>query len=133
MTLVARAAGRWLAGSAIALGLAVALGWLPTRRWGGGGATEALWAGCAVAFAGALAGAMPVLAALARPGSSRPQAVAGWSMALRAGATLAGALVGALGTSVERPTFLIWVAAAYAALLIAETRWTIRWLAAGGE
>jgi len=128
-----RAAARWLAESGIALALAVAIGWLPTRRWGGSGATRALVAGCGVAFLGALAGALPVLAAIARPGPGQARSAAGWAMALRAGVTLVGALVGALGTSVERPPFLIWVAAAYAALLIAETRWTIRWLAAGGE
>lgn len=129
---LARAAGSWLAGTAAALAVAVALGVLPTLRLGGPGALAALATGCAVALAGALAGAAPVLAAVAAGGSRRPQQTAGWAMALRSLVTLGGALAVALGSDLPRLPLLAWVALAYGALLVVETRWTLRWLAAGG-
>jgi hypothetical protein len=52
-------------------------------------------------------------------------------MAWRAGGSLAGTLAVALGTGVERLPFLIWVGVAYGALLVVETRWTVRWLGSG--
>jgi hypothetical protein len=131
MSPLVRAAAGWFAGSAGAVGLAALAGWWPTSRLAGAGAGAALAAGCAVALAGALAGAAPVLAAVARGGARRPQAVAGWAMALRFGATLAGALAVALGSELPRRPLLAWVALAYAALLVFETRWTLRWLRAG--
>jgi hypothetical protein len=130
---VVRAAAGWAAqslGTLAALGL---VGWLPTSKLAGDPGRAALVAGCGVALAGALCGAAPVLLALARGGPERPHVTAGWAMALRSGATLAGALVATLGTGVARMPFLVWVALAYGALLVVETRWTIRWLAAGGS
>lgn len=132
MSRVDRAAAAWAAqslGALVALGL---LGWLPTSRLAGAPGLSALAAGCAVALAGAICGAAPVLLALARGGPERPHVTAGWAMALRSGTTLAGALVVTLGTGVARTPFLVWVALAYGALLVVETRWTVRWLAAGG-
>ena len=131
MSRVDHAVLQWLGGSGVAIGLAVAVGWLPTGRWAGAGGGKAMAAGCGVALTGALAGALPVLRALARPETKRAHAAALWSMALRSGVTVVGALVVVFGTAVARTPFVLWVAWAYAALLVAETRWTVRWLGAG--
>jgi hypothetical protein len=127
------AAASWLGGSALALGTAIALGFLPTRRWAGEAGLEALAAGCAVALAGSALGALPVLRAVAAGGSDRTAAVAGRAMALRAGGTLAGALALVFGTELARTPLLVWVGVGYGALLIVETRWMVRWLAAGNR
>jgi hypothetical protein len=87
---------------------------------------------CGVAALGALAGALPVLGAIAG-GDARPHAVAGWAMALRSATTLAGALLVALATELPRRPLAVWVALAYGALLVVETRWTLRWLRAGAR
>lgn len=133
MSPLGRAAASWLvasAGTIVVLGL---VGWWPTRGSAGEPGVAALAAGCAVALAGSLAGALPVLAAVARGGARRPQAVAGWAMALRFGATVAGALTVALGSGLPRRPLLLWVALGYAALLVVETRWMLRRLGAGAR
>ena len=131
MTPVVRAAAGWLGSSAAALLVVTAIGALPTARLGGPGAMRALGAGCAIAAVGALVGALPVLGAVAAGGAPRPHVTAGWAVALRFGATLAGALATALGSTLPRLPLLLWVAIAYGALLVVETRWTLRWLRAG--
>jgi hypothetical protein len=128
---VGAAAASWLGASLLALAVVVAVGVLPTRRLAGTAGLEALAAGCAVALAGAALGAAPVLLAVARGGVARAHAVAGRAMALRSGGTFAGALAIALGTGIARTPFLVWVGIAYGALLVVETRWTLRWLAVG--
>jgi hypothetical protein len=129
---VVRAAAGWAAQSLGALAAIGLLGWLPAGKLAGDAGRTAFAAGCAVALVGALLGAAPVLLALARGGAKRPHVTAGWAMALRSGATLAGAVVATLGTGVARTPFLAGVALAYGTLLVVETRWTVRWLAAGG-
>jgi hypothetical protein len=129
---VVRAAAGWAAQSLGALAALGLVGWLPTSKLAGDPGRAALAAGCAVALVGALCGAAPVLLALARGGPERPHATAGWAMALRSGATLVGALATTLGTGVARTPFLVWVGLAYGSLLVVETRWMVRWLAAGG-
>jgi hypothetical protein len=131
MSNVERAVLQWLGGSGVAIGRAGAVGWLPTERWAGPGGPTALAAGCGVALAGAMAGALPVLRALARPEAKRGNVAALVATALRSGVTVVGTLVVVFGTSVARAPFVLWVAWAYAALLVAETRWTVRWLGAG--
>lgn len=131
MSRVGVAAASWLGASLLALAVVVAVGFLPTRRLAGTAGLEALAAGCAVALAGAALGAAPVLLALARADGWRAHAVAARAMALRAGGTFVGALAIALGTGIARTPFLVWVGIAYGALLVVETRWTLRWLAAG--
>ena len=129
-----RAAISWGAQSLGVLAALGLLGWLPTSRLAGEAGQRALGAGCAVALVGALLGAAPVLQALARGGSvERSHVTAGWATALRSATTLAGAVIVTLGTGVARAPFLAWVALAYGALLVVETRWTVRWLTAGGR
>ena len=127
----ARAASAWFGWSGSAIGVTVAAGWWPTERLGGAGAIEALVAGCAVGLAGSAVGAVPVLVAVARPAAAKAHVVAGVSMALRAAGTTIGAVVVTLGDRVPRVPFLAWVGLAYGALLLVETRWTLRWLVAG--
>jgi hypothetical protein len=132
---VARAAAGWTGGALLALGAVAALGWWPASRAAGAAGTKALAAGCGIAGLGALVGALPVLAAVGRGGVARPHVVAGWAMALRFGATLAGLASAALGTApgeLPRVPLALAVGAAYGALLVFETRWTLRWLGAGG-
>jgi hypothetical protein len=129
MSPAARAFASWLAGAGAALGVVVALGLWPTLRWAGPDALGAIAGGGGVALAGALLGAVPVLVAVSRGGAERPHVVAAWSMALRSAATLAGALTLALASPLGRVATLVWVGLAYGALLVVETRWTVRWLA----
>jgi len=125
-----RASRDWLLATGFVLVALVALGWLPTRRLGGESGLAAMAAGVAVSWLGAALGALPVLAAVARGGSDRPVAVVGQAMALRAGATVAGALVAILGGELPRTALAVWIGLAYAALLAVETRWMTRWLVA---
>jgi len=129
---VTQAVQGWLVTTLGVLAVVGALGVLPTRRMAGEPGLAALVAGLAVAWLASALGALPVLGAVARGGSDRPVAVIGQATALRAGATIAGALVVILGSELPRTAFVIWLALAYGALLVVETRWTTRWLNAGG-
>jgi hypothetical protein len=133
MSRVGEAARSWLTATAGALAIVVALGWLPTRRLAGGEGFVALAAAVAVAWLAAALGAVPVLGAVARGGARKPVVVVGQATALRAGATIVGALVAVLGSELPRTVFVIWLALAYGVLLVVETRWTTRWLEAGGR
>jgi hypothetical protein len=128
-----RAAGGFvlLAGGVILL--LVALGWLPWRRLGGEQGTASLVTGSAIAFLGALLGALPVLGAIASPGARPTPVVAAWSTAARMGGTVLLSLVVALGTGLPRRPLLIAVGLGYVALLVVETKWTLRWLRAGAS
>ncbi|MCB9377937.1 MAG: hypothetical protein H6511_04145 [Holophagales bacterium] len=130
MNRVGAAATGWIVSALAALAIAIVVGWFPTRRLAGEAGLAGIAAGCAVAFAGAALGAMPVLLALAQGGAAKSHVVAARAMGLRAGGTLAGTLAIALGTGIARTPFLIWTGVAYGALLVVETRWTVRWLAA---
>lgn len=130
MSPLGRAVRSWLLTTLAAVAVVGALGVLPTRRLAGEAGFVALAAGVAVAWIAAALGALPVLAAVARGGSDRPVAVIGQATALRAGATIAGALTVVLGSELPRTAFVIWLAVAYGALLVVETRWTTRWLKA---
>lgn len=131
MTPRGRASRGWLASTAAVIAGLAAIGYLPTRRLAGGEGLAAMAAGIAVAWFGAALGALPVLRAVAAGSRGRPVAVVGQAMALRAGATVAGALVAILGSELPRNAVAIWIGLAYAALLVVETRWTTRWLDAG--
>jgi len=126
-----RAFRDWFTGALVALAAALAIGIWPTQRLAPEAALPAVAAGCGIALAGALLGALPVLRAVARGDWGHPYGVVGWAMALRAGGTLAGALAVAYGSGLPRRTLVIWVAVAYGVLLVVETRWTARWLKAG--
>jgi hypothetical protein len=130
---VVAAARSWIVGCGLALAAVVALGWFPTRRLVGPDGLQAMAAGCVVALVGAALGAAPVLWALAQGEAGKGPAAAGRAMALRAAGTLLLALAVALGTDVPRTPFVIWVGLGYLALLVAETRWTVRWLTVLGN
>jgi hypothetical protein len=132
MSRVGEAARSWLVATGVALAVVVALGALPTRRLAGAEGFAALVAAVAIAWLAAALGALPVLRAVASGGTARPVAMVGQATALRAGATVAGALVAVLGSDLPRTPFVAWLALAYGALLVAETRWTTRWLRAEG-
>jgi hypothetical protein len=123
----------WLAGSAGMLVLAAALGVWPTLRWGGEGALGALAAGCGVGWIGSLAGTLPVLREVGRRPGEAPNVVALRAMAWRAVATLAAGALALFAGRWPRMPLLVWAGVAYVALLVVETRWTIRWLGAGGR
>lgn len=118
----------WLASTAAVIVALAAIGYLPTRRLAGDGGLAAMAAGITVAWFGAALGALPVLRAVARGSCDRPVAVVGQAMALRAGATVVGALAVIFGSELPRNAVAIWIGLAYAALLVVETRWTTRWL-----
>jgi len=105
----------------------------PPRPAGRVGRPWAIAAGCAAGWLGSLAGALPVLRALRRSDRRAPNVVALSAMAWRAAGTLAlGALAFAAGPWPRVP-LVVWTGLAYVALLVSETRWTIRWLGAGGR
>jgi hypothetical protein len=126
-----RALGSWLGGGLSALALLVLAGGWPTWRLGGRPAVLALAVGCGVGFVGSLIGALPVLVAVARGGAGKPHVTAGWAMALRSAVTLLGAALTAAGGSLPKTALLAWIALSYGALLVVETRWTLRWLRLG--
>lgn len=133
MTAAAAAFRGWFSGSLGTVAIVAAVGFWPTMRWGGEQALSALAAGCAAGWLGSLAGALPVLRALRRSDRRAPNVVALSAMAWRAAGTLAlGALAFAAGPWPRVP-LVVWTGLAYVALLVSETRWTIRWLGAGGR
>ncbi len=112
---------RFLASAVAVVAALAAVGYVPTRGWGGRAgvdATAAMLAGCAVSLGAAALGALPLL--LASPGpQARAQAVL-LGMALRFMAALgAGAAVAVAGEFAAAP-FLVWLAISYVALLAVE-------------
>jgi len=123
-----RFAGRYLRLMLVSLALALAaagMGYLPTRRIGGEGATAAMLAGCALAvLAGGIAGIVACVPG--GTGARQVNRVLG-ATALRmfaaAGLTVAVALSGLFAVK----PLLVWVAIAYLVTLAGETMLVVRW------
>lgn len=99
-------------------------GYLPTRRWGGPAAIEAMLAGCGVSLAAAVLGALPLLFASPTP-QARAQALL-LGMALRFMAALGAGLAVAVAGEFAAAPFLMWLAVSYVALLAVEVGLVVR-------
>ena len=98
----------------------VVLGFLPTRSLAGGEAIGSMVAAIVVALAASGAGTLPIYFAREQPPQNTVGAQMG-SMALRLALVLAiGASVALSGLVMVKP-FLLWLVAAHAALLVADT------------
>jgi len=123
---MSRGAGRlWLAFAAIATAVAGAVAALgialaPAERSG------AFLAGCAAAWAAALAGAIPLALEAVRPGRSAIVAV-GKAALFRFVFALGAALAAILGAGLEKGPLLLGLAGTYVILLGAETAYLLRW------
>jgi hypothetical protein len=110
----------WTAGVAI---IALALGFLPTRRLAGDGGPPAMLAGCAIGVLASWLGAVPVALAGAGGKKGAPPILA--AMALRFVVVLALALPAALSGRLARGPLLVWVAISYIVLLAVDTRYAL--------
>jgi len=134
-----RPSGRYGRFAAWALGVTVALaalGWIPTRRWGGEEALAGLIAGCLVSLTAALIGGLMILRA--ERGAERSVSEAGGhetgAQPLFAGLKAMGVrllvLLGlgttvALSGAVGLKPFLLWLGGSYLVLLPVETRYAL--------
>jgi hypothetical protein len=118
---------RFLAWAVGAVAVAIALGYLPTRRLAGGAGLAAMLAGCAIGIVGSAVGAIPVAVAAARGsrGATAPLA----AMALRFAVALALVLPAALSGLLATVPLLVWVAISYMVLLAVDTRYALAALA----
>ena len=103
----------------------VALGYLPTRMLGGAPAVAAMFSATGVVVLGSLAGGLPILLAgrkeAANPASGPTTVMISMVVRLLTVGALA-AVVALLTGAVDRP-FLVWLALAYMALLVVDTRY----------
>lgn len=100
-----------------------ALGFLPTRMLGGEVAVEAMLTAIAIVALGSLIGGLPVLFARLRDSPSPTIVLV--SMMLRLLAVVVLATVLALLEGGASQPFLVWLALAYVALLVIDTRYSL--------
>jgi len=111
---------------AVAIGVAAALlGYVPTRRMGGGGALPAMIAGLVIGLIASAVGALPIL--LARRSGAVPSPIQGLlSTAIRLAALVVlGISVALSGGFATRP-LIVWIALGYAAQLALDVRYAVR-------
>ena len=133
MTAPRSAAGEYLRflSWAVAVTIAVALlGYVPTRRLGGEEALLGMVVGCGIGLVASVVGALPLALAYNSRPETRRQAFH-LSMGLRLVLVLVLMLAAALSGRLERESLLVWVAIGYGALLVVDTWYGIRVLAAG--
>ncbi len=111
---------RFLALAVATAGLLMALGYLPTLRWGGETAIPAMLAGCGLSLIASLVGAVPVLWARGQPPMVAVPAAMG-SMALRLALVLVMAVAAVLSGWFATKPLLIWVAISHPVLLVIDT------------
>jgi hypothetical protein len=110
--------------------LVALLGYWPTVRMAGPGAVGAMLVGIAASLLAGLVGAVPVgLAAAAEPGKV-PQAVMA-STALRFIVVLGAAAAVILSGRFDRVVVAVWIAVSYMIMLVVDTAFAIRVVAAG--
>jgi hypothetical protein len=113
---------------AVAISIAAALlGYVPTRRLGGGGALPAMAAGIAVGVIASAVGALPIL--LARRSGAAPSPVQGLlSTAIRLAALVVLGVSAALSGVFETRPLIVWIALGYVAQLALDVRYAVRGL-----
>jgi len=115
---------KFLAQAVGILALLAALGYLPTRRFGGDPALVAMAAACGICLTASVLGAVPIVLARGWEAARRLTAVLG-AMALRLALVLLLGAAAALSGLIETPPLLIWLAVAHAGLLVADTRFAL--------
>lgn len=108
------------AGIVVAL---LAIGLIPTRRLAGDEAVTAMLAGCAISFAAALLGTVPVILARGQAAPATVPAVMA-SIAVRLGAVIVLGVAAAWSGWFETVPLLIWLVLSHAALQVADIRFT---------
>ena len=114
---------RFVITAAAVVAALAAVGYFPTRRWGGPAAVEAMLAGCGVSLGAAVLGALPLAVAAPAP-QARAQAVL-LGMALRFMAALAAGVAMAWAGDWRPAPLLVWLAVSYVALLAVEVRFAV--------
>ena len=110
----------WVLVAVAALG---ALGYLPTRELAGGEAVDAMLAALVAVAVGSIVGGVPILI-VQLSGRSKPT-VALVAMAVRLLAVALVAAFLALVLELAVGPFLVWLALAYLALLVVDTRYAM--------
>jgi hypothetical protein len=102
----------------VAAGL-VAIGWVPTRNFGGPEAISGMLLGCGLSLLAGIVGGLPQVAFVDRAPRDRG-ILALLSLAIRMGLTLMGALAMVLSGLVAPRAFLLWVGISYLGLLVVD-------------
>lgn len=123
---------RYLTQLAAILALVVALGIPATLRLAGEGGSTAMAVGCLASLAASLAGSLPIYRGFGRPMPAAMPTVMG-AIAIRLGVVLFVGLAVALSGLVAPAPFLVWLAVAHAALLVADTPFALASTRAGGD
>ncbi len=116
---------RFLGASALAVGVALALGALPTRRLGGERALVAMAIGGAIAWISAVLGAWPLLRSTATTPNERLQGML-QAMGIRAVVAIGLAALVIMAGDFDRRSLLLWLALTYGLLLALEVRFALR-------
>lgn len=113
----------FLALAVLILILLVALGTVPTRRWGGDPALLAMATGLGIALVAALAGTLPICLARGRkPHETVPMVMMSVGVRLMVALLLAFAAVTLGGLVVK--SLVVWLVVGHAALMVADLRFT---------
>ena len=107
----------------VTLGLFI-VGFRPTRSLGGQEAVFGMFAGCGVSFVASLISALPVLRASLESNAAGAQ-TALLAMLIRLSTTLVGILTVLSVTTIEKRSFLLWVAISYLFLLVADAMYAL--------
>ena len=116
---------RFLGAAALAVGVLLALGYLPTRRLGGERALLAMALGCAIGWVSAALGAWPLLRRSATSPNQRLQGML-LAMGIRAVVAIGLAALVLVSGDFDRRSLLLWLAIAYGLLLALEVRFALR-------
>ena len=113
------------AGQALAVSAALGLvGWPLTVRWSGPAGLPAMWMGCAISVAAALAaGGLVVAMSGETPMDRMKRALL--AMLVRLGVVVVLGTLAVVDGALPHAPLLIWVAVAYAALLPVEVRFAL--------
>lgn len=103
-----------------ALVLLAALGYVPTRRLAGDGATSAMLVGAGLALLASMIGILPLLKVRGRPPAQKIAALMG-SIALRLGVVVAAAAAVALAGVLALKPFLVWIALSHLVLVAVDS------------
>lgn len=98
-------------------------GYFVTKNLAGSEAIIGMFWGCGLSLLAAALGGIPQVLSSGSP--QQAGALHLGSLAIRMGITLLGVLAILLGTSVPRTSFLLWVAASYMGLLIADVAYVL--------
>jgi hypothetical protein len=114
---------RFLGWAALAVAALLVMGYLPTRRWGGDRAALAMAVGCALGWASAALGGLPLRSERKSPQERLNGMMLGMAARVGAAAVLAVATLAAF--DLDRRALLLWLALSYCALLALEVKFAL--------